>query len=97
MLDRVGGIQPLDLEEPAHDAREPRLVGRDDSDGLVLTVLGALGAVVLDEEVHLDPEQLAKGLDGLVLGLLRHVQRVDTANEQSLDVTEQSIAVNEVD
>lgn len=92
---REGGY----LEEEAPETREESLRGNNHGRGGLggLKVLGAVPAVELDEEVVLDPEELAKGSDGLVFSVTVKVQGLDAANEDSLDVAEQGVDVDQVD
>lgn len=60
-------------------------------------VLGTILAVELEEEVHLDPEQLAECSNGLVLGIPIQVERLNTSDQDLLDITQEGIDMDHID
>lgn len=61
-----------------------------------LKILGAVPAIELYEEVVLDPQELAKCSNRLVLCIAVQIERLDTSDQDGLHVAEQRIDVNQV-
>lgn len=97
------GIDPL--EEEAPETGEDTGLGNSNDGGGVGSssllgsweVLGTILAVELEEEVHLDPEQLAECSNGLVLGITVQVERLDTSDQDLLDITQKGIDMDNID